>query len=40
MAKHCFKCWRDKDRQDKDPALKDLRGVGKKLHTLEMVSEL
>lgn len=26
--RNCLKHWRDRDRQDKDPALKDLRGVG------------
>lgn len=30
MTKNCFKCWRERDRQDKDTALKGLRGVGEK----------
>lgn len=39
--RNCLKHWRDRDRQDKDPALKDLRGVGVGgTHTLALVSEL
>lgn len=38
-VKHFFKCWRDRDGQDKDSTLRNLRGVEKPF-TLELLSEL